>query len=125
MNEGIMVPHASEPDIYRLTSHGLRKLKWFAAFLQPFFESYKTTLLYFEKYTTDKHTGKDRVKKIHSIGSKLYKTKIVTYKESLSQINYKNAANFYNKNGIHGKEDHTQIEYYKNILDRLVLLIAS
>jgi glycerol-3-phosphate O-acyltransferase len=125
INEGILVPDSSEPDIFHITSQGLRKLKWFAAFLQPFFESYKTTLLYFEKYGAGKHEGKDRVKKIHSIGTKLYKGKIIALKESLSQINYKNAANYFTKNGVNGSKDHVQIEYYKNILDRLILLIAS
>jgi glycerol-3-phosphate O-acyltransferase len=125
INEGIIVPDSSESDLFRITSQGLRRLKWFAAFLQPFFESYKTTLLYFEKYKTDKHEGKERIKKIHSLGTKLYKAKIITFKESLSQINYKNAANYFTKNGIQGSQDHIQIEYYKNILDRLILLIAS
>ncbi|MCK5349548.1 MAG: glycerol-3-phosphate acyltransferase, partial [Desulfobacula sp.] len=119
------VPDSSESDMFSITSQGLRKLKWFAAFLQPFFESYKTTLLYFEKYKADKYQGKERVKKIHAIGTKLYKSKIITFKESLSQINYKNSANYFSKNGIKGSRDHIQIEYYKNILDRLILLIAS
>ena len=125
VNEGILVPDSSESDMFRITSQGLRKLKWVAAFLQPFFESYKTTLLYFEKYKEEKHDAKERVKKIHSMGTKLYKTKIITFKESLSQVNYKNAANYFTKNGVTGPQDHIQIEYYKNILDRLILLIAS
>jgi len=123
--EGILVPDSSEEDLFRITSQGLRKLKWFAAFLQPFFESYKTTLLYFEKYAPEKHEGKERIKKIHAIGTKLYKAKIIRYKESLSQVNYKNAANYFTHNGITGSQDLVQIEYYKNILDRLILLIAS
>jgi len=123
LNEGILVPYSSGLDMFRITSKGLRKLKWFASFLQPFFESYKTTLLYFEKYEADKHEGKDRVKKIHSIGTKLYKSKIITLKESLSQINYKNASSYFTQNGVQGTQDHTQIEYYKNILDRLIRVI--
>lgn len=125
IEEGILVPDSSAIDMYRLTSEGLRKLKWFAAFLHPFFESYKTSLLYFEKYEAGKHEGKDRIKKIHSIGSKLYKGKIITLKESLSQITYKNAASYFTKNGVEGLQDHTNIEYYKNIIDRLLGLIAS
>ncbi|MCF6246237.1 MAG: 1-acyl-sn-glycerol-3-phosphate acyltransferase [Desulfobacula sp.] len=124
-NEGIIVPDSRTPDIYHVTSRGLKKIKWFAAFLQPFFESYRTTLLYFEKYKADKHDQKDRVKKIHSIGTKLYKSKIITYKESLSQINYKNASNYFMLNGVTGSQDNIQIEYYKNILDRLVVLVGS
>ncbi|MBU2628577.1 MAG: glycerol-3-phosphate acyltransferase, partial [Proteobacteria bacterium] len=125
MNEGILVPDLPESDMFHLTSQGLRKLKWFAAFLQPFFESYKTALLYFEKYEADKHDGKERIKKIHSMGTKLYKGKLISLKESLSQVNYKNAANFFTKNGVTGSQDQIQIEYYKNIIDRLILLIAS
>ena len=125
INEGILVPDSSESELFRITSQGLRKLKWVAAFLQPFFESYKTTLLYFEKYTAEKHEGKERDKKIHSFGTKLYKAKIITFKESLSLINYKNASNYFIKNGVSGSQDHIQIEYYKNILDKLILLIAS
>jgi glycerol-3-phosphate O-acyltransferase len=125
IHDGILVPDPLESDLFRITSQGLRQLKWFAAFLQPFFESYKTTLLYFEKYKADKHEGKERIKKIHSLGTKLYKAKIITFKESLSQVNYKNAANYFTKNDITGSQDHIQIEYYKNILDRLILLIAS
>ncbi len=125
INDGILVPDSQQLDMLRITSQGLRKLKWFAAFLQPFFESYKTTLLYFEKYEAGKHEGKDRIKKIHSKGTKLYKGKIITFKESLSLVNYKNAANYFTKSGINGSQDHTQIEYYKNIIDRLILLIAS
>jgi glycerol-3-phosphate O-acyltransferase len=125
INDGILVPDSSGIEIFRITSQGLRKLKWFAAFLQPFFESYKTCLLYFEKYEAGKHSEKDRIKKIHSMGTKLYKNKLITQKESLSQVNYKNAANFFSKNGVTGSQDHVQIEYYKNILDRLILLITT
>lgn len=125
LNDGILVPESVESDMFRITSQGLRKLKWFAAFLQPFFESYKTALLYFEKLEPeDQHEKKERIKKIHSLGTKLYKGKSITHKESLSQINYKNAAKFFIQNGINGSQDHIKIEYYKNILDRLILLIT-
>lgn len=124
-SEGILVPDSKTTDLYHVTSRGLRKLKWFAAFLQPFFESYKTALLYFEKYEADKHEGKERIKKIQSMGARLYKSKVITYKESLSLINYRNAANYFTQNGVTGSADHIQIEYYKNILDRLVNLTAS
>ncbi|CCK81304.1 1-acyl-sn-glycerol-3-phosphate acyltransferase [Desulfobacula toluolica] len=125
INDGIIVPDSRQLDMFSITSQGLRKLKWFAAFLQPFFESYKTTLLYFEKYEAGKHEGKEQIKKIHSKGTKLYKGKIITFKESLSLVNYKNAVHYFTKSGINGSQDHTQIEYYKNIIDRLILLIAS
>ncbi len=125
MNDGILVPDSSDPDMFQITSSGLRKLKWFAAFLKPFFESYKTVLLYFEKYEAGRHEGKDRLKKIHSLGTKLYKGRIITLKESLSLINYKNAVSYFTKNSIKGSQDNIQIEYYRQIIDRLILLIPS
>ena len=124
IKEGIIVPDPSDFDMFNITSQGLRKLKWLAAFLLPFLESYKTTLLYFEKHGPDKHEGKDRVKKIHAIGTKLYKSKIITLKESLSHINYKNAANFFTKNEIISSKNQIQSDSYKNIIDRLILLIS-
>ncbi|MFH2058082.1 MAG: 1-acyl-sn-glycerol-3-phosphate acyltransferase [Pseudomonadota bacterium] len=123
--EGILVPDNTVSEMYRITSKGLRKLKWFAAFLLPFLESYKTTLLYFEKYKADQHKGKERVKKISSLGSKLYKGNLITLKESLSSLNYQNSANYFLKNKINGSEDHIQIKYYKEIIDRLIILITT
>ncbi len=125
VHEGILVPDTRTPDMYRITSKGLRKLKWLAAFLMPFLESYKAALLYFEKYPAGKHEGKDRVKKIRSFGTKLYKGNIIHLKESLSFINYKNAANFFTKNKINGSEDHIQIEHFKSIIERLIILIGT
>ena len=125
LNEGILVPDMPDSDLFQITSQGLKKLKWFAVFLLPFFESYLTTLQYFEKYEPDKHDEKERIKKIHSIGTKLYKGKLISLKESLSQVTYKNAVHYFTKNGIKGSGDNVQIEFYKNILDRLTRLIEA
>jgi glycerol-3-phosphate O-acyltransferase len=125
MHEGIIVPEGPLADTYRITSKGLRKLKWLASFLVPFFESYKITLLYFEKYKAGKHEGKEQIKKIRSMGTKLYKANLISLKESLNYINFKNAAHFFSKNKINGKEDQIQIEHYKTIIDRLILLIST
>ncbi len=125
INEGILVPDPIRPDMINLTSQGLRKLKWFAAFLLPFFESYKTVLLFMEKEATDKYDAKEQVKKIQSFGAKLYKRNHIALKESLSLINYKNAAGYFARNNITGSEDQIQIDYYKQIFDRLVRLTLS
>jgi glycerol-3-phosphate O-acyltransferase len=125
IHEGILVPDPTHPDMLNLTSMGLRKLKWFAAFLLPFLESYKTTLLFLEKEKTDKYDAREEAKKILSFGSKLYKRKNITLKESLSLINYRNAANYFTRNQIKGSEDQIQIDYYKQIIDRLVQFTRS
>ncbi len=125
INEGILIPDTADSALYQITPLGLKKLKWLAVFLLPFFESYLTTLQYFEKYEPDKHDEKERIKKIHSMGTKLYKGKLINLKESLSQVTYRNAVHYFTKNGIKGSNDNVQIEFYKNILDRLTRLIES
>ncbi|MCP4022387.1 MAG: glycerol-3-phosphate acyltransferase [Desulfobacteraceae bacterium] len=125
INEGIIVPDKQQPDIYKLTSQGLRKLKWFAAFLQPFLESYNTTLLYFKKHPEGKHDLKEQVKKIQSMGSKQYKKNNILFKESLSPINYRNAVRFFVRNKVKGRDDTLEIDYYRTIIERLIRLIIS
>jgi len=125
INEGMLVPDPNQADMLNLTSQGLRKLKWFTAFLLPFFESYKTCLLFLEKEKTDKYDAKEQTKKIQSFGSKLYKRNNITLKESLSLVNYRNAATYFARNAINGSEDQIQIDYYKDIIDRLIRLTVS
>jgi len=125
ISEGILVPDPDRMDMLNLTSRGLRKLKWFAAFMLPFLESYETALLYFEKEKKIPQDEKEVAKKIHSHGSRLYKRKQVSLKESLSLINYRNAARFFSRNGINGSDDQIQINYYKQIINRLIRVIAS
>ena len=125
INAGSLVPDPSDVDMFNITSKGLRKLKWFAVFLLPFLESYKTTLIYFEKYDHDKHQEKERIKKIQSMGSKLYKGRVITFKESLSGINYKNAAKFFIKSGVVTTDDKIQSDSYKKIIERLIFLISN
>ena len=122
VNEGILVPDAQQPDLYDLTSKGLRKLKWFAAFMLPFFHSYHTALIFLEKEKKETNDPKERAKKILSFGGKLYKKKQLSLKESISLINYRNAAAFFDKKGIKNGENHLEIEHHKQILNRLIRL---
>jgi glycerol-3-phosphate O-acyltransferase len=125
INEGILVPDPEYADTFNLTSEGLRKLKWFAAFLIPFFESYMTCLVFLEKEKTDKYDAKERVKKLLSFGNKLYRRNQVVRKESLSLINYRNAVNYFAKNHINGSGDQKRIDEYKEIIDLLSRRISS
>ncbi len=125
VNEGILVPDPKRADLLNLTSEGLRKLKWFAAFLIPFFESYHTCLLFLEKQKTDKYDVKERAKKILSFGGKLYKRHHVVRKESLSLINYQNAAHYFARNNINGSGDQVEIDRYKDTIQQLSNLISG
>ncbi|MEA2061566.1 MAG: 1-acyl-sn-glycerol-3-phosphate acyltransferase [Thermodesulfobacteriota bacterium] len=120
MEDGIIVPANKMEDRYNLTSEGFRKLKCFSGFLKPFLESYKTALEYFEKYPEDKHASKDRIKKIQSLGIKMYKRQEIQLKESLSKINYINACRFFMKNGVTGMEDKEEITRYKETIEKLL-----
>ncbi len=123
INEGIIVPDVNTPDRFQLTSEGLRKLKWFAAFLQPFLESYYAALCYFEKKPRNHKTDdKERAKKVYAVGLKLYKRKTIQLKESLSLITYRNACRYFMNNGVTGSQDHYNIEFYKRIFNRLLSL---
>ncbi|MCG8568014.1 MAG: 1-acyl-sn-glycerol-3-phosphate acyltransferase [Desulfobacterales bacterium] len=122
VNEGILVPDTHRPDLFNLTSKGLRKLKWIAAFMAPFFQSYHTTLLYLEKEKKEITDPKERGKKILSFGGKMYKKKQIPSRESVSLINYRNAAAFFEKNGIKSSQDQGEIDHYKQILSRLIRL---
>jgi len=125
INEGILVPDSQFADTFNLTSEGLRKLKWFAAFLIPFFESYMTCLIFLEKEKTDKYDVKERTKKLLSFGTRLYKRNQVVRKESLSLINYRNAVNYFAKNDVNGSGDQERIDQYKEIIDLLSRRISS
>ncbi|MBF0113071.1 MAG: glycerol-3-phosphate acyltransferase, partial [Desulfamplus sp.] len=125
IDDGIMVPNQSFSDTYNLTSEGYRKLKGFSEFLRPFLESYKVALMYFERYPKDKHDPKERIKKMQSKGISYYKRQEIMLKESLSKINYTNAANFFINNGVQGSEDIEEIKKYKEIIEELLTIVTS
>ncbi len=122
--DGIIVPNPAMPDYYNLTSEGFRKLNYFSAVLYPFLESYKAALLYFETYPKDKHTPKERIKKIQSYGIKLYKHQEILLKESLSKINYINACSYFTANGIKGRNDLEDILKLKTTIDGFLSLVT-
>ena len=47
IDDAIIVPHPMMPDTYNLSSEGFRKLVFFAGYIEPFLESYRTALVYF------------------------------------------------------------------------------
>ncbi len=110
MEDAIVVPHPSLPEAYNLTSEGYRKLKSFAGFLSPLFESYRVVLRYFQQTAADKHEPPQRLKQIQSLGARMYKRQEIVFKEARSKINYLNAVDYCLKNGIRGREDKTLLE---------------
>jgi len=125
INDAILVPHQNIPDTYNITSVGLRKLKLLAKFLKTYFESYWIALQTFKQNSRKDLSGKDRLKKIQSMGNRLYKRKEIDLPESLSKINYDNAINYFTTHNIKGSEDTDQIAHYEEIIQRYLKLLVK
>ena len=96
INNAIIVPHPTMPDVYNLTSVGYRKLTFFSNILKPFFESYLVVSTYFDKYDNKKERdSKEHIKKIQSMAGKMYKKSLIESAESLSKMNFQNGLNFF------------------------------
>ncbi len=124
IDDAILTPHPTLPDTYNLSSEGYRKLKFFAGYAAPFFESYKIALQYFKKYSKKQHDKDKKIKKMRSIGMKMHKKGDIFLKESISTINYANAADFFVKNGVRGSDDTDKIAFYDAVLTKYITLIA-
>jgi glycerol-3-phosphate O-acyltransferase len=112
IDEAFLVPHHTLPDSYNLTSSGFRKLKAFAGLLKAHLESYWIVLTFFSHFSQDSQDPKERIKKIQSLGFKMYKNNEIERSEALSKINYENGISFFNSMGIKGTEDIDLIERY-------------
>jgi glycerol-3-phosphate O-acyltransferase len=120
IDDAIIMPHQSLPDTYNLTSAGYRKLNLYAAFLVPYFESYWIVLNFYMKYTKKSiFDTKDYIKKIQSLGNRMYRRKEVERKEALSKVNYKNAVTFFTSHGLtEAEKDKDQIEFYTEVIQK-------
>ena len=116
IDDAILMPHAVLPDTYQITSAGLRKLKLFARFLRTYFESYWVVLHYFKQTPHGDANGKDRLKKIQSLGKSMLKRHEIELAESLSNINYDNGISFFTTHRIKGAEDLEAIDKHESII---------
>ena len=123
IDDAILMPHPTLPDRYNITSSGFRKLKFFARFLKPYMESYWAALYAFSRYPQEKFSGKDRLKKIQAMGTRMYKRHEIELKESLSKINYTNAVDFFVSRGIRGSESQEKITPYSDAIQRYLILL--
>ena len=125
IDDAILMPHPTIPDFYNLTSMGFRKLKLYSGFLTPYFESYRIALNYFKTSKKKTYALKDRLKKIESLGNRMYRNEEIERKESLSKVNYKNAVNFFISRGITGSGDVEAIEVYDRALEKYSRYLPS
>ena len=118
IDDAILMPHQTLPDTYNVTSAGFRKLKHFSGFLINYLESYKIVLYYYKRQTRNAVTIKERLKKIETVGKRLYKRNEIERKESLSPVVYQNAIDFCSSRGIRGANDADKITQYAETIDR-------
>ena len=112
IDDAILVPHPTLFDTYNVTSSGFRKLKLYSGFLRPYFESYWVVLAHFNRYPNNSVKAKDRLKKIQSLGNRMYKRQEIKLREAVSRVNFKNASDYFVQHGIRGSDDQEKIDFY-------------
>jgi len=103
-----------QPCLIHTTSHPsvIEKLKLFSSFLKTYFESYFIVLNFFIHYPKEFINIKDRLKKVQSMGNRMYKRKEIERKEALSKINFQNAIDYFVSHKIKSSDDHEKIKFY-------------
>jgi glycerol-3-phosphate O-acyltransferase len=124
IDNAILVPHPVMPDTYNLSSEGFRKLIYFAGYVEPFLESYRTALVYFAKNRRNHHHKAKMLKKMLAIGNRMLRQGEIRLKESISKANYANAIAFFSKNGVRGSEDEENVRRWNDTLERYQNLIS-
>ena len=125
IDDAMIIPHPTLPDTYNITSAGFRKLKHYSRFLKPYFESYWIVLQYFSSTPQNGHAGKDKLKKIQTIGERLYKRKEIELIEALSKINFSNGINFFTTHNVKGSDDADGVEFYRGVIQKYLTRINN
>ena len=123
IEDAIIIPHATLPDTYAITSPGFRKLKSFMDFLTPFVEAYWVVFKWLTQEPKKNMDPKNRIKKIINFGNHLHKNRSITRIESLSVMNIENAVFYFNRSGLRGAEDTRQFCYYEDHLSPIKALM--
>ena len=125
IDDAMLMPHPTIPDSYQMTSSGFRKLKLFAAFLKPYFESYRVVLLFLRTNRKENLDAKDRLKKIQNLGLLMVKNREIDTIESVSKINYTNGLRYFAGNGINDHEDTSRIAYFETRIHNYLNLLTT
>jgi len=118
IDNAVLMPHPTLPDIYNLTSAGFRELKLFSGFLKTYLESYLIVLKHLGRSSNSLPNTKDILKKIQVTGNSMYKKREIERKEALSKINYKNAVDYFITHGVKSSQDTEKIEHYTKAIQR-------
>ena len=124
IDDAILMPHPTIPDSYQITSSGYRKLKLFAAFLKPYFQSYRVVLHFFKTNRKEELDTKDRLKKIQNLGHQMLKNKEIDLVESISKVNYANGLSYFSTNGIKNHENEARIAHFETLIQNYLNLLG-
>jgi glycerol-3-phosphate O-acyltransferase len=125
IDDAILMPHPTIPDRYQITSSGYRKLKLFAAFLKPYFQSYLVVLHFLRTNRKDNLEIKDKLKKIQNLGLQMVKNREIDLIESVSKVNYANGLSYFFANGCKNYEDEARITRFLATLQADLNLLGS
>jgi glycerol-3-phosphate O-acyltransferase len=123
MEDGTLTFQPDPSNTYHLSESGKRKLKRFAIFLKPYFESYWIVLNFFMITPANTIKSKDRLKKIADTGDQMFKRNEISRKEALNKISFKNAVEFFISRGVKGPEDMDRIEFYAEAIQRAIKIL--
>lgn len=124
VEDAVLIPHPSLPDSYNMTAAGYRKLKLFAMFLKTLLESYAIVIHYLILTPPDAAAGKERIRKIAALGSRMLRRKEINHPEALSRIAYENALQYFSAIGVHGPEDREKASAAAALIQRALKHLA-
>lgn len=125
IDDAILMPHPTIPDSYQITSSGYRKLKLFAAFLKPYFQSYLVVLHFLRTNRKEKLDIKDKLKKIQNLGLQMVKNREIDLIESVSKVNYANGLSYFSAKGCKSHEDEARITRFETTIQADLSLLGS
>jgi len=125
IDDAILMPHPTIPDRYQVTSSGYRKLKLYAAFVKPYFESYRVVLAFIRANSKENLETKDKLKKIQGLGLQMVKKKEIELVESVSKMNYANGLQYFASKGIRSHEDTDAISRYESIVSNYLTVLGQ
>ncbi|MFO7707545.1 MAG: 1-acyl-sn-glycerol-3-phosphate acyltransferase [Desulfobacterales bacterium] len=124
MDDAVLIPHPSLPDSFNVTAAGYRKLKLFAMFLKTLLESYGIVIHYLMQTPQEATAGKERIRKIASLGNRMLRRKEIDHPEALSRIAYENALQYFSEIGIQGSEDREKASASAALIQRALKHLA-
>ena len=123
IDDAALMPHATLPDTYQITSAGLRALQLYARFVKSYLEAYLVALSQIGRQKSSDVGYKEHAKKAGALGSRMLKQGEITCPEALSQVTFKNALTFFNSRDIESVEDSKAAQLYRDTIQRYLGLL--